>query len=94
MPLSDPLSVTWWRYARWARMEDWESSFPHTEEVLRRGLNALVRKGRMDPKVAKMMRDALYQGDPMLGPPIPGRVPADEHKARRERLLYGKPGRE
>lgn len=72
-------------------MRDWYSALPQTEEILIPSIGRLIRRGRLRADVGMMMRDALYHRDPMQGPPVPGRLPADEHKARRAALLDGGP---
>lgn len=91
MALRDPLSVFWYRYARWARMSDWISALPITEEVLQRAASRLRRQGKLSPEMAHLIHQALYQVDPMQGPGIRGRVSQELHRTRRMLLLDSKP---
>lgn len=82
MPVSDELSVCWVNYCKWARASAIHNVWPTTVEAIRRSAVRLASRKRMDPKVSKLIQKALYEGDPMQGPPVPGRLSKELHEAR------------
>lgn len=91
MALRDPLSVAWYRYARWARAKDVFAVQPRLVDRMASHFRMLARKHPAQAEVLRMMSTAVYRADPFLGPPVGGRLTAEEHKARCMTLLHGQP---